>query len=208
MVLLGHCLVYMKRVKLRTITISVVISSLMLLTYQIMISYNITDSGVQNQPKTSHLKPEQTEVKRSSVNSRQDHEVNVIPTVPKNLTFRGVLENDKKYFPNIRGKIVCTMDSIEIDIARVNDDFCDCPTDGMDEPGTNACLNGKFFCNHQPENKRHLKSVSSSRVNDGICDCCDGSDEWAGVVLTNRLSDEIQNSIGRFQAPCSNHCKK
>lgn len=29
--------------------------------------------------------------------------------------------------------------------------------------------------------------VPSSRVNDGICDCCDGSDEWAQVRLPTRL---------------------
>jgi hypothetical protein len=29
--------------------------------------------------------------------------------------------------------------------------------------------------------------VLSSRVNDGICDCCDGSDEWAQIHLPIRL---------------------
>jgi len=29
---------------------------------------------------------------------------------------------------------------------KVNDDFCDCPSDGSDEPSTNACMNGRFFC--------------------------------------------------------------
>lgn len=29
---------------------------------------------------------------------------------------------------------------------KVNDDFCDCPTDGSDEPSTAACMNGRFFC--------------------------------------------------------------
>lgn len=30
--------------------------------------------------------------------------------------------------------------------------------------------------------------VLSSRVNDGICDCCDGSDEWAEIRLPIRLA--------------------
>ena len=59
---------------------------------------------------------------------------------------------------------------------KFNDDFCDCE-DGSDENKTNACFNGKFFCN----NYLYLKKViSTSKLNDGICDCCDGSDEPEG----------------------------
>ena len=29
--------------------------------------------------------------------------------------------------------------------------------------------------------------ISSGRVNDGICDCCDGSDEWKNVTVPQRL---------------------
>eukprot|EP00842_Homolaphlyctis_polyrhiza_P004509 jgi/Hompol1/5059/HPOL_004126-RA len=66
-----------------------------------------------------------------------------------------------------------------IPIAAVNDDFCDC-ADGSDEPGTSACPNGSFFC----LNAGHIgAALSSSRVNDGVCDpeCCDGSDEYSGL---------------------------
>ena len=59
---------------------------------------------------------------------------------------------------------------------KLNDDFCDCE-DGSDENKTNACSNGKFYCN----NYLYLKKViSTSKLNDGICDCCDGSDEFDG----------------------------
>ncbi len=47
--------------------------------------------------------------------------------------------------------------------------------DGSDEPGTAACSNGHFYC----ENRGHKSAeILSSRVNDGICDCCDGRDEY------------------------------
>jgi len=33
--------------------------------------------------------------------------------------------------------------------------------------------------------------VFSSRVNDGICDCCDGSDEWALDSLCTNTCEEM-----------------
>lgn len=62
--------------------------------------------------------------------------------------------------------------------AVLNDDFCDCQ-DGSDEPATNACDMGTFYC----LNKGHIPAIISSRlVDDGFCDpsCCDGSDEKDG----------------------------
>ena len=59
--------------------------------------------------------------------------------------------------------------------------------DGSDEPGTSACSNGSFYC---PNRGFKPSNLASSRVNDGICDCCDGSDEWAMVG----------------GSPCSNNC--
>lgn len=92
---------------------------------------------------------------------------------------------------------------------QVNDDYCDCQ-DGSDEPGTAACTGmQRFLCQlvllmtpfvfyHAPIQKKPMgnkkdgtfhcpnvgfvpKNIRSSRVNDGICDCCDASDEY-GVV--------------------------
>lgn len=58
----------------------------------------------------------------------------------------GVGRRDAARFVAARegGKLVCSGDSAHTEIAwdRVNDDFCDCPGDGSDEPGTSACSNG------------------------------------------------------------------
>ena len=79
----------------------------------------------------------------------------------------------------------CADKSLRIKKAWVNDDYCDCP-DGSDEPHTSACshllgifpdqsiLDPTFTC----MNLGHIPfTIPSSRVGDGICDCCDGSDE-------------------------------
>lgn len=62
--------------------------------------------------------------------------------------------------------------------SQLNDDFCDC-ADGSDEPGTSACINGRFFCINAGFKPLILPST---RVNDGICDCCDASDEYFSNV--------------------------
>eukprot|EP00439_Symbiodinium_sp_Y106_P034266 s2514_g4.t1 len=73
----------------------------------------------------------------------------------------------------------CGSTTKEVQIAEVNDDFCDCP-DGSDEPGTGACAGASqealFHCANAGSAAR---LVYVSRVGDGICDCCDGSDEEA-----------------------------
>nr|AJC97641.1 hypothetical protein [Drosophila arizonae] len=95
------------------------------------------------------------------------------------------------YKPNYKGNFKCLDGSKEIPFDHLNDNYCDCVSDGSDEPSTNACSNGRFYCKYQ---KRHITGrgldvwVWASRVNDHVCDCCDGSDEWT----TN--------------ANCQNHC--
>ncbi len=61
--------------------------------------------------------------------------------------------------------------------AWVNDDYCDC---GSDEPSTAACSGASFREFAAFKCKNHgFKAISipSGHVGDGVCDCCDGSDE-------------------------------
>jgi len=96
---------------------------------------------------------------------------------------------------------------ITISPSQINDGYCDCPLDGIDEPNTSACsgsidggwagvsskykstdekaaqISSYFVCHQQPNLKLPL-----SRVNDGICDCCDGSDEVPSTTTTSTSS--------------------
>ncbi|KAL7533151.1 hypothetical protein ACHAWF_004367 [Thalassiosira exigua] len=88
--------------------------------------------------------------------------------------------------------------------SRIDDGYCDCPYDGLDEPTTGACsgsIDGMwaglsagegggagtggggggsggatFACPQQPS-----LVLPPSRLRDGICDCCDGADEVPGT---------------------------
>jgi len=99
----------------------------------------------------------------------------------------------------------CVKSSDRIALSSVNDGYCDC-SDGSDELGTGACdilpsiqkvnpliitsskktlLNedvalASFHCKN-PGFRAH--PIPISRINDGVCDCCDGSDEWATPSL-------------------------
>lgn len=87
---------------------------------------------------------------------------------------------------------------------KVNDDYCDCPEDGSDEPRTNACTVNKFSCTNVV--KGFPRRIPSAWVNDGVCDCCDGSDEWKKKVMDTFVPLELQRKVGRFLSPCPNRC--
>ncbi|XP_058824844.1 uncharacterized protein LOC131685253 isoform X2 [Topomyia yanbarensis] len=115
---------------------------------------------------------------------------------------RGIRLSDlESYSERLQTTFNCLRSKRAISWSRVNDDYCDCPEDGSDEPSTNACARGRFYCRFQ---KRHLTgrggdtSVPSSWVNDGVCDCCDGSDEW--------LSQQQLQTGGKLR--CRNSCKE
>jgi protein kinase C substrate 80K-H len=64
--------------------------------------------------------------------------------------------------------------SVSVSSGQFNDDYCD-SNDGTDETTTSACAGvsrRSYECIGDYE-----KLIPISRVGDGICDCCDGSDE-------------------------------
>ena len=73
----------------------------------------------------------------------------------------------------------------------LNDNFCDDLINGSDESGSAACagLSEKptyFYCRSTTLSKQR---VFSSRVDDGVCDCCDGSDEpRSGAVCEDQCA--------------------
>ncbi|KDP20273.1 hypothetical protein JCGZ_06859 [Jatropha curcas] len=70
--------------------------------------------------------------------------------------------------------------------------------------GTSACPQGKFYCLNVGHTPTYLPS---SRVNDGICDCCDGSDEYDGKVNCSNTCwkagkvtrDKLQKKIDMYK---------
>lgn len=94
-----------------------------------------------------------------------------------NVIINGIHKKEEiLYIQQQNGKFKCIYSMEEIDYHQINDDYCDC-SDGTDEPGTNACPNGRFYCKTQLKSGKFKNNFPTSRVNDGICDCCDGSDE-------------------------------
>lgn len=104
----------------------------------------------------------------------------------------GVAPHDADLY---RGEwFTCLSSKEKIEGSRVNDDYCDCK-DGSDEPGTAACASVVILPDYSEErtqgfycaNKGHrAKFIPHSFVNDGVCDCCDGSDEQGNNEMACR----------------------
>lgn len=110
------------------------------------------------------------------------------------------------YRPDSKNEFECRISKTRIPFEQVNDDYCDCE-DGTDEPSTNACPNGTFFCQYQYKKKPvTLNTVPSSKVNDGICDCCDGSDEWLHEPNQKLLSQAFIKHYRFYVSECPNTC--
>ncbi|KAL6262293.1 hypothetical protein P5V15_007387 [Pogonomyrmex californicus] len=142
--------------------------------------------------------------KRSSKWEQPHHSKLIRDKNGRTVSLRGTRDQDiAKYLPNVNGKFVCFISRKEVDFVRVNDNYCDCPVDGSDEPGTNACNNGFFYCETSSSSRKSAAKIRSYKVNDGYCDCCDGSDEWTEAAILYEL-----NKLGvTFHGPkCPNKC--
>ncbi|CAG4946209.1 unnamed protein product [Colias eurytheme] len=112
----------------------------------------------------------------------------------------------KDYRPNSKNEFKCRNSEQHIPFEFVNDDFCDCD-DGTDEPSTNACPAGVFYCDTQFP-KSSINSIPSGLLNDGICDCCDGSDEWLLAGKQKLLGQSEPHNIRHHVKSCPNLCHK
>jgi protein kinase C substrate 80K-H len=68
--------------------------------------------------------------------------------------------------------------------------------------GTSACGNGLFFCRNKGYRARWLPSTF---VDDGVCDCCDGTDEAQGcnnvcAVLGAEETRQLRHKLQQHEA--------
>lgn len=121
-----------------------------------------------------------------------------------NAQSEGQNVNEAKTKQELADTVRCKKSGKLITVEKLNDNYCDCPEDGSDEPRTNACANGKFICLKNV--KSFPESIPSGWVNDGVCDCCDGSDEWKMKKNEVDLPLNLQRRIGRYLSPCPDQC--
>ena len=113
-------------------------------------------------------------------NSNNDNHVYVAPGhVAPGATCRKIMRSVRALGPLLAPLLLSTAvaaftcdDGRILPDDQVNDDYCDC---GTDEPQTGACPNTLFKCACAPHRP---VEIFASRVNDGVCDCCDGTDEF------------------------------
>ncbi|CAK0784602.1 hypothetical protein CVIRNUC_007806 [Coccomyxa viridis] len=92
------------------------------------------------------------------------------------LNIRGLDPSLAEYYKQSGDSFKCLDGQRTIKYGLINDNYCDC-FDGSDEPGTSACVHGKFYCRNRGYTPQLL---NASMIDDGFCDCCDGSDESSG----------------------------
>ncbi|XP_018017995.1 uncharacterized protein LOC108674546 [Hyalella azteca] len=227
---------WLPRLQKRRVLFTCIFFALLFLMYQLMffvVLNNETNRRPQNHPKDiNRLKPVNSRKDESVMKSykfnknyasengnhpefvdnkfnrggllkHQSHSKHELSTSEKNHMIRIGVSKDLEVM-NDKTIFRCFKSGMIISAKQVNDNYCDCPEDGSDEPLTNACENSIFYC--RKHSNGFPKSVPSSFTNDGVCDCCDGSDEWLDGTLPLKFSQERQNQIAVHQTPCQDIC--
>lgn len=155
--------------KLKIILALLFVFSILFMTYQILYYTSLTKYQSQESHKRIQLNAaaessaEKLVVATEAASSRIDGSLgNELTTQFGNIKFAGpagILGVAPEYwymyaqrrFKN-RKFFTCFSTNREIAWSKINDDFCDCPADGSDEPSTSACMNGRFFCTKSKKN--------------------------------------------------------
>ena len=58
--------------------------------------------------------------------------------------------------------------------------------------GTSACPDGRFWCSNKGATSKWLHSAA---VGDGVCDCCDATDEPPSTGCQHTCREEVQSQI-------------
>ena len=220
--------------KKQTVVKALLLATLLFIVYQLTFVAELNESAKPKPLRERVLKPDRGKVKRVhpkdlSIVKKTEDKVIEIPPVRKvdhisskikdQISSKAVEQIAPKE-QNVMEKQIpsavldtkleplegftCRASGIVITKDKVNDDYCDCPEDGSDEPRTNACANSKFSCTKVA--KGFPEVIPSAWVNDGVCDCCDGTDEWQEKVMDTYLPLQLQEKVGRFLSPCPNRC--
>lgn len=132
--------------KLKMTMLGVLLMGIVFFGYQVFYINQLQLPGVVTAPH----------VTTAAVISRADHQLALAvagggagAVQPQPLFGRGVRDRDlSRYTPNVQRTFRCLRSGEELDFAKLNDDYCDCK-DGSDEPATNACPAGVFYCAHR-----------------------------------------------------------
>lgn len=189
-----------KKKNVIVLTICMVVSFILYQMYFFLTITSETADGNKIIPVLDHSKIKDI---KEHIRSEADRFIN------ENGIIRGVhYSMMPKYRPDEKKQFKCLNSEQRIPFEFLNDDYCDCE-DATDEPSTNACGNGIFYCDTQyPGKQVAYNQVWSGKVNDGICDCCDGSDEWLQGPKDKLLSQSSSRHYRLYVDKCISNCFK
>ena len=98
--------------------------------------------------------------------------------------------------------------------ARLNDDYCDC-ADGADAARSSACRGARAATtaaarasSATTRSSGERLALPASRVGDGICDCCDGSDRLYHPVECENVCDGARAARRALKRPAARRSRR